>query len=164
MRVVPKMQAYWHTASSARQRIHPTQLALSCSCYNFPVNEVRPMTADERYRLPTLSSLLPAYTNSEGDYIAGAFSTGAMQLIHDMPAELRPRSVIEQRQAKQQAALELTPGTLQSACTALRCSGDGLWKHEPKCDVLEALAVTVSQSFAAALVLRSLLDGKATLF
>jgi hypothetical protein len=70
----------------------------------------------QRHRQPTLSSLLPAYTNSEPDWITGAFSAGALHNIQDLPAELREQAVTEARQAKQEAAHLLT----YSACSRLR--------------------------------------------
>lgn len=63
--------------------------------------------------MPTLASLLPSYTNSEADFIVGAFSTGAMQTIQELPTTLKAEAVIARKQQIQEAAQQL----LQRACS-----------------------------------------------
>ena len=88
---------------------------LATEVTGIPENATTPLGAIERHAMPTLASLLPAYTNCEAEFITGAFSTGAMQMIHDMPATLKAQSVIQRKQQIQEAAQQ----SLQRALHAL---------------------------------------------
>jgi hypothetical protein len=75
-----------------------------------PDNHITRLQPKERLCTPTISSLLPAYTNSEPDFINGAFSAGALQNIKDVPNDLHAQAIIHNRRAVQAAAVSSSAG------------------------------------------------------
>ena len=49
------------------------------------------------YQLPNFSSILPEYTNSEQDYIKGAFSCSNFASITKVPNDLKPTEISKAR-------------------------------------------------------------------
>lgn len=84
---------------------------LATEVTGIPEDKGTALTPVERHAMPTLASLLPAYTNCEADFITGAFSTGAMHNIQDMPATLKAQAVIQRKQQMQEAAQQLLQRT-----------------------------------------------------
>lgn len=63
-----------------------------------------------RYAIPSISSLLPTYTNSEQDFINRAFHTGNYDYLKHLPDDIKYRQVVAARTARMEAARQfLTP-------------------------------------------------------
>jgi len=63
-----------------------------------------------RYQMPSISSILPEYSNSESEYIANAFNQGSYNSIHALPAHLRCHEVNKMRSALMEAVRQPLPG------------------------------------------------------
>ena len=68
---------------------------------------VRPVTQVVRHRYPTLTSLLPG-SHEVDQHIGAAFSTGALNLIQDLPDCIIGDAMLRSRQAKREAAHKIT--------------------------------------------------------
>jgi hypothetical protein len=89
-----------------------------------PENQITRLQPRDRVCMPTISSLLPAYTNSDPDFINGAFSAGALQNIKDVPNDLRAQAIIHSRRAVQAAAVSSSAGMSGSQANKHFSGGD----------------------------------------
>mmetsp|Transcript_22296 Transcript_22296/g.38132 ORF Transcript_22296/g.38132 Transcript_22296/m.38132 type:complete len:384 (+) Transcript_22296:193-1344(+) len=80
------------------------------------------------YAIPSIASVLPAYTNAEQDEIHRTFHTGNYDFLKNLPDDIRYQQVIAARTARMEAVRQFLPGVTGAFPKAKPVNQQGLFQ------------------------------------